>query len=104
MLPVSRAIDRRMSGTKSYYGLEGLRKTTKNLGQDSRSPVPKFEPGTSRIRRSDVVISWDRRRTAVTPRTVSLVGVTSKQPASRLGRLLSVPTGRAVRQLKKQRK
>jgi hypothetical protein len=34
--------------------MEGLRKTTKNLNQDSRSPVPRFEPGTSRIRNRSV--------------------------------------------------
>jgi hypothetical protein len=32
--------------------LEGLRRTTKDLNQDSRSPGPRFEPGTSRIRSS----------------------------------------------------
>jgi hypothetical protein len=30
--------------------LEGLRKITKNLSQASRSPGPRFEAGTSRIR------------------------------------------------------
>jgi hypothetical protein len=30
--------------------LEVVRKTTINLSQDNRSPAPKFEPGTSRIR------------------------------------------------------
>jgi hypothetical protein len=37
---------------KYYAGirLEGLRKTTKNLNQDSLSPRPRFEPGSSRIR------------------------------------------------------
>jgi hypothetical protein len=30
--------------------LEGLRKTTKTLNKDSRSPGPRIEPGTSRIR------------------------------------------------------
>jgi hypothetical protein len=36
-----------------YYpgiSMEGLRKTTKNLSQDSRSPGPRFDPGTSRTR------------------------------------------------------
>jgi hypothetical protein len=34
-----------------YLGilLDGLRKTTKTLSQDSRSPGPRPEPGTSRI-------------------------------------------------------
>jgi hypothetical protein len=31
-------------------GLKGLRKTTKNLSQDSQSPGPRNEPGTSGIR------------------------------------------------------
>jgi hypothetical protein len=37
----------------SYYPgirLEGLRKITKNLNHDRRSPGPRIEPGTSRIR------------------------------------------------------
>jgi hypothetical protein len=34
--------------------LERLRKTTKILNQHSRSPVPRFEPGTSRIRSRSV--------------------------------------------------
>jgi hypothetical protein len=36
-----------------YYpgiGLEGLRKTAQNLSHTSRSPGPRIEPGTSRIR------------------------------------------------------
>jgi hypothetical protein len=38
---------------KSYYPsihLKGLRKTKINLNQDSRSPISRFKPGTSRIR------------------------------------------------------
>jgi hypothetical protein len=34
--------------------LDGLRKTTKNLNQDSLPPGPRFEPGTSRIRSRSV--------------------------------------------------
>jgi hypothetical protein len=34
--------------------LEGVRKTTKKLKQDSWSPGPKFEPETSRIRSRSV--------------------------------------------------
>jgi hypothetical protein len=36
-----------------YYSairVKGLRKSTKNLNQNSRSPGPRIEPGTSRIR------------------------------------------------------
>jgi hypothetical protein len=43
----------------SYYASirpEGLRKTMKNLNQDSRSAGPRFEPGTSQIRRRSVNI------------------------------------------------
>jgi hypothetical protein len=34
--------------------LEGLRKTTKNLNQDGRSPGPRFEPGTTQIQSRSV--------------------------------------------------
>jgi len=34
--------------------LEGLRKTTKNLNEDSRSPEPRIETGTFRIRSKSV--------------------------------------------------
>jgi hypothetical protein len=36
-------------GYYHVFRLEGLNKTMKNLNQDSRSPGPIFEPGTSRI-------------------------------------------------------
>jgi hypothetical protein len=45
-----------MAYFKYYHGIHmvGLRKTTKKLIQDSRSPGPRFEPGTSRIRSRSV--------------------------------------------------
>jgi hypothetical protein len=46
---------RSLPNSRHYTGIHlGLKKTTKNLNHHSRSPGPRFEPGTSQIRSRSV--------------------------------------------------
>jgi hypothetical protein len=50
--------------------LEILRKTMKNLNEDSLSPGPRFEPGTSRIRSRSVNAQAERTGHKLRTRTI----------------------------------